>query len=59
MAVAGGIINDVSVISDSIPLMVGVAFLGEGVCVASTILGRNVTTERDVDKAMQEVYTNL
>jgi hypothetical protein len=59
MAVAGGIISDVGGFSDSVPIMVGVAFLGEGVCVASTILGRNVATERDVDKAMQEVYTNL
>ncbi|PNF30910.1 hypothetical protein B7P43_G03198 [Cryptotermes secundus] len=55
MAVAGGIISDVGGFSDSFPIMVGVAFLGEGVCVASTILGRNVATERDVDKAMQEL----
>jgi hypothetical protein len=59
MAVAGGIVSDVGGFSDGVPIMVGVAFLGEGVCVASTILGQNVATERDVDKAVQEVHTNL
>jgi hypothetical protein len=46
-------------LNDTVSIMVGVAFSGEGVCVASTILGRNVATEMDADKAMQEVYTNL
>jgi hypothetical protein len=55
MAVAGGIISDVGGLSDGVPIMVGVAFSGEGVCVASTILSRNVATEKDADKAMQEV----
>lgn len=59
MAVAGGIINDVGGLNDGVPIMVGVTFSGEGVCVASTILGRGVATEMEVDKAMQEVYTNL
>jgi hypothetical protein len=59
MAVAGGIVSDVGGLNDGVPIMVGVAFSGEGVRVASTILGKSVATEMDADKAMQEVYTYL
>jgi hypothetical protein len=59
MAVAGGLINDVGGVRRRCPVIVGVAFLGEGMCVASTVLDQDVATERDADKAMQEVCTNL
>lgn len=58
MAVAGGLINDVGGVRRHCPVIVGVAFLGEGMCVASTVLGQDVATERDADKAVQEVYAN-
>lgn len=58
MAVAGGLINDVGGVSRHCPVIVGVAFLGEGMCVASTILDQDVFTERDADKAMQELKTH-
>ncbi|XP_069676024.1 F-box only protein 22-like [Periplaneta americana] len=55
MAVAGGMISDVGGSNEGVPVMVGVAFSGEGVSVASTILGRNVKSEREADKAIQEL----
>jgi hypothetical protein len=59
IAVAGGLINDVAGVRPHCPVIVGVAFLGEGMCVASTVLDQDVATEHDADKAMQEVYTKL
>jgi F-box protein 22 len=55
MAVAGGLINDVGGVRRHCPVIVGVAFLGEGMCVASTVLGQDVATERDADRAVQEL----
>ena len=56
MAVAGGIFTELKCyIQDEMPLVMGVAFTGSGVSVASTVLDRNVRTEREADSLMKEV----